>query len=974
MSDVHAISETSWTDNQIEALQAKMKEGGHRLWASSAKTRNTTKSGTAVLARATIAPRPGDGQVWAKPDGKAMAVALTIGDRPVYLLAAHLPHTDPERVAFLTEVADELATAAAAHAQTPQGRPWAHAPHLWAADLNLTCNPALDNETRRPAPTPEVARALDHLRQATGNTTDVYRRINPTGTAYTYGKPEKPGSGRRLDAWFAPQALLEGTTGVVSTRRVGREDAAFSYVNTHTRKEMHKQSDHDAVQITLRGTPIPRPQPRSILKPSSLRHPTVREDMHRLLASTPTLEPGSADPLWDSVLAIGLAHQRSQAKQRAKRRAGTLKHIRRLQEKIRRTQSDAAKARSQHALRRQQGKLQALNHKDRRDRDAQAEHEAQMAAAGRGKAAKPWTPHQPITKITEPTSCAVSATAGVAPGGRVRLQLTTAAEPGQTHTDQQSVEASVAEYWRALLNNVHTPSEQAQRDATGVLRRLKTATANLLPREVLEGLQTANLVSPKNVAVAIESLTRGSTPGADDMSLDFFLEHVDLVAPLLSKLFASVLATGQMTPSMCRATLSPLYKDKGSPHDRAMYRPVSVTTIPYRILAKCIAQKLNAAIPQLVGDPQTGYVVGRTYDENVRVVRQTAHDINHHRPHDGGIMLMLDNAKAFDRLQHKFALDVLRAFNLPDSLIDAVRTLYNGAETRVKINGHLTAPFPNTSGVKQGCPLSGLLYILVQEVQLRMIREDSSIHGIPIPGPDGELAPAPAATRLAPQEHTLKERGLVDDTMIALASSASIPPLLRVLDRFEAMSNHRMNLSKSMMLLLGRERTFDLHADSPAARALQRRGLQRTHDITPGRDDSLPDKWHGVVLGNEAGITRAWEDTVAQAGATADRLQACPIPHGSQGRVNLAQSKLMGKAFATLRLTAPTSQRRVDAALGTLQKHANRLVFGSEEMAHRAGRHAAPQRPRRGTPAGSQVHASGVGPTPARRHGQDDRG
>ena len=101
------------------------------------------------------------------------------------------------------------------------------------------------------------------------------------------------------------------------------------------------------------------------------------------------------------------------------------------------------------------------------------------------------------------------------------------------------------------------------------------------------------------------------------------------------------------------------------------------------------------------------------YDENVRIVRQTAHDINHRRPHDGGVMLMLDNAKAFDRLQHKFALDVLRAFNLPDSLINAVRTLYNGAETRVKINSHLTAPFPNTSGVKQGCPLSGLLYIVV---------------------------------------------------------------------------------------------------------------------------------------------------------------------------------------------------------------------------------------------------------------------
>ena len=106
-------------------------------------------------------------------------------------------------------------------------------------------------------------------------------------------------------------------------------------------------------------------------------------------------------------------------------------------------------------------------------------------------------------------------------------------------------------------------------------------------------------------------------------------------------------------------------------------------------------------------------------------------------------MLMLDNAKAFDRLQHQFALDVLHAFNLPPSLINAVKTLYNGAETRAKITGHLAPPFPNTSGVKQGCPLSGLLYILVQEVQLRMIREDVGIRGIPIPGPVTPTANSP---------------------------------------------------------------------------------------------------------------------------------------------------------------------------------------------------------------------------------------
>ena len=137
-------------------------------------------------------------------------------------------------------------------------------------------------------------------------------------------------------------------------------------------------------------------------------------------------------------------------------------------------------------------------------------------------------------------------------------------------------------------------------------------------------------------------------------------------------------------------------------------------------------------------------------------------------------MLMLDNAKAFDRLQHTFMLDVLQAFNLPPDVLNAVRTLYNGAETRVKVNGMFSAPFPNTSGVKQGCPLSGVLYILVQEVQLHMIRTDPAIQGIPIPGPDGTVPTS--AVRLPSRGHTLTDRGLVDDTMVALASRDSIPP------------------------------------------------------------------------------------------------------------------------------------------------------------------------------------------------------
>ena len=47
------------------------------------------------------------------------------------------------------------------------------------------------------------------------------------------------------------------------------------------------------------------------------------------------------------------------------------------------------------------------------------------------------------------------------------------------------------------------------------------------------------------------------------MRLEFFLENVHEIAPLLSKLYADVLAKGHMTPSMCHAILSPIYKNSG---------------------------------------------------------------------------------------------------------------------------------------------------------------------------------------------------------------------------------------------------------------------------------------------------------------------------------------------------------------------------------------------------------------------------
>ena len=249
-----------------------------------------------------------------------------------------------------------------------------------------------------------------------------------------------------------------------------------------------------------------------------------------------------------------------------------------------------------------------------------------------------------------------------------------------------------------------------------------------------------------------------------------------------------------------------------------------------------------------------------------------------------------------------------------------MQILYKAATTSAKLNGEEGRPFSNTSGIRQGCPLSPLLYIFVQEVQMRMLREDERIKGIPIPDFDGH---APSA-----DGPTIKERGLVDDIMVAVSGPESVPPLLETLDRFERMSNHKMNVDKTMLLLLGRHGGFDLQGSSEAARQLRSRQLNLTHDIRADGPMRMPDKWHGIVLGNAEGSEAEWEGKVSEAVQRAETMATGAMPYGSRGRTAQAAGKVLGKAKATLQYTVPHDQAFIGSELARLQQSVSAMVMG----------------------------------------------
>ena len=151
-------------------------------------------------------------------------------------------------------------------------------------------------------------------------------------------------------------------------------------------------------------------------------------------------------------------------------------------------------------------------------------------------------------------------------------------------------------------------------------------------------------------------------------------------------------------------------------------------------------------------------------------------------------VLSLDQEKAFDRVDWSFMLATLSKMGFGPSFLHWVRLFYTGVQSCVNVNGYLSSFFVLSRGVRQGCPLSPMLYVLVLEVLAVKIRANPRITGLSIPGSQTPLSPISQCA---------------DDTSLAVNSDDAILAVFETYSPFEATFGSKLNVSKSKGLRLG---------------------------------------------------------------------------------------------------------------------------------------------------------------------------
>ena len=96
-------------------------------------------------------------------------------------------------------------------------------------------------------------------------------------------------------------------------------------------------------------------------------------------------------------------------------------------------------------------------------------------------------------------------------------------------------------------------------------------------------------------------------------------------------------------------------------------------------------------------------------------------------------LLSLDQEKAFDRVDWSFLRSTLYALGFGQAFVGWVDLFYYNPCSAVNVNGQISSLSSLSRGVRQGCPLSPLLYILVAEVLACNLRANGSISGLQLP-------------------------------------------------------------------------------------------------------------------------------------------------------------------------------------------------------------------------------------------------
>lgn len=213
-----------------------------------------------------------------------------------------------------------------------------------------------------------------------------------------------------------------------------------------------------------------------------------------------------------------------------------------------------------------------------------------------------------------------------------------------------------------------------------------------------------------------------SAPGKDKVEYRH-LRMVDPECRIITLIFNNCMDAKKIPTSWKQSTTILIYK-KGSSEDPSNFRPIALMSCIYKLFTSILASRVsNAAILQgLVLPEQKSAKPAEGCHEHSFTLQSIVADCK--RNQKNGFFVWLDLRNAFGSVSHDLIYRTLHHMGFPEPLVDLIKDIYTDSTTIIRTGKEQsTDPIEVNAGVKQGCPISPVLFNLATEILIRVVKK-----------------------------------------------------------------------------------------------------------------------------------------------------------------------------------------------------------------------------------------------------------
>ncbi len=215
---------------------------------------------------------------------------------------------------------------------------------------------------------------------------------------------------------------------------------------------------------------------------------------------------------------------------------------------------------------------------------------------------------------------------------------------------------------------------------------------------------------------AIRLLKNGKSSGIDSITAELLKADINFATEIIHNLFKNIWAKETIPKNWKKGLIIKLPK-KGNLKECKNWRGITLLPIVGKILGRIIIDRITSGVDKSLRKEQGGFRKGRGTAEQIFVLRNIMEQTNEWQA--SLYLNFVDFEKAFDSIHRESLWTILKEYGIPNKLINIIRLFYDGFQCAVDDNGEEGEWFNIKTGVKQGCNMSGFLFLIILDKVMR---------------------------------------------------------------------------------------------------------------------------------------------------------------------------------------------------------------------------------------------------------------